>query len=254
MLNHYNSIYLSPHLDDVVLSCGGRISQQTEAKQSVLIVTVTAGDPPGRPLPPFAQSHHDAWQLSQDVVQDRRAEDVAACTVLGAHWLHWDFGDAIYRRAPETGEALYNNDDQLFGAINSAETPLIKQLITLLQSLPPADEIVCPLAVGDHVDHQLTRVSAEAAFGSGMTYYEDYPYVQRHGLGGKTDAGMWADTTTTLSTVHLDQKVRAFAAYESQIGHLFDSMQDMQDKLRTFSAETGGERYWYMRPEQIRSA
>ncbi|MEZ4728018.1 MAG: PIG-L family deacetylase [Caldilineaceae bacterium] len=42
----YDAIYLSPHLDDVALSCGGQIFGATRTGQRVLIVTITAGDPP----------------------------------------------------------------------------------------------------------------------------------------------------------------------------------------------------------------
>lgn len=241
---HYDSIYLSPHLDDVALSCGGRIAQQTQAGKSVLIVSITAGDPPSGQLPPFAQSHHDSWQLTHDVVQVRREEDVMSCKRLGADWLHWTVRDAIYRRDPNSGVALYNNDVELFGSVNSAENHLVETLVTQLRDLPSADEIVCPLVVGDHVDHQLVRVSAEIAFGSEMLYYEDYPYAQRHGLGGKTDADGWQSMLTKLSPSEIAQKLDAIAAYESQIEHLFDSLADMQNKVTTFATETGGERYW----------
>ena len=48
-------IYLSPHFDDAVLSCGWLIWQQAQAGQRVEIWTVCAGEIPPGPLTPFAQ-------------------------------------------------------------------------------------------------------------------------------------------------------------------------------------------------------
>ena len=49
-------------------------------------------------------------------------------------------------------------------------------------TLPAARQLVAPLTVGQHVDHKLTQLAAEEAFGSGvLLYYEDYPYAQLPG-------------------------------------------------------------------------
>ncbi len=55
----YEHIYLSPHLDDVALSCGGRIVKQRSKGENVLVVTVFTGDideykkPKARKFKPF---------------------------------------------------------------------------------------------------------------------------------------------------------------------------------------------------------
>ena len=73
---HYDALYFAPHLDDVALSCGAQVSQRTHNGEKVLIVSITAGDPSPENLPPFAQAHHESWDLNAEtVVADRRAED-----------------------------------------------------------------------------------------------------------------------------------------------------------------------------------
>lgn len=243
MLKQYDHIYLAPHLDDVVLSCGGQICELTGAGETVLIVSITAGDPPLEALPPFAAAHHESWQLDHNAVADRRAEDRAACALLGADWAHLTVRDAIYRRDPVSGEALYNNDVQLFGPVNSAETPLITTIANKLRALPTATRVISPLAVGNHVDHQLTREAAEAAFGDALTYYEDYPYVQRHGLGNRVD-GAWASDTLSVSAEALATKLDAIAAYESQVEHLFTSSAEMRQLVSDYVKQVSGERLW----------
>lgn len=42
----YERIYLSPHLDDAALSCGGLVYLERKADLPVLVVTVMAGDAP----------------------------------------------------------------------------------------------------------------------------------------------------------------------------------------------------------------
>ena len=74
-------IFLSPHLDDAVLSCGGMIYQLAQAGQAVQVITIFAGDPPPGLLSPFAQSLHDRWQAGSVA---RRSEDIEALTLLGA--------------------------------------------------------------------------------------------------------------------------------------------------------------------------
>ncbi|MBA4379671.1 MAG: PIG-L family deacetylase, partial [Anaerolinea sp.] len=54
-------IYISPHLDDAVLSCGGLIWEQSHAGTQVEIWTVCTGDPPEGPLSPFAEVLHAEW-------------------------------------------------------------------------------------------------------------------------------------------------------------------------------------------------
>lgn len=243
MLNTYDHIYLAPHLDDVVLSCGGHIYALTQAGESVLIVTVTAGDPPRDGLPPFAQAHHDSWGLDHNAVADRRAEDRAACAILGADWSHLTVKDAIYRRAPASGEALYGNDVQLFGPVHSAETPLITTIAEALQVLPPAANVIGPLCIGNHVDHQLTRAAAEAAYGNALAYYEDYPYVQWHGMGDSVDA-TWVSETLPVSAEALAKKVAAIDAYVSQVDHLFTDSAEMSQRVGDYVKQVNGERLW----------
>ena len=77
-------IYLSPHLDDAVFSCGGRIALQVRAGRRVWVVTVCAGSP-GGPLSDYAQVLHTYWGLAEtDAPAARREEDRAALARLGA--------------------------------------------------------------------------------------------------------------------------------------------------------------------------
>ena len=186
-MTHYNAIYLSPHLDDAVLSCGGQIFQRTQAGERVLIATVTAGSPASSSISTYAQSLHDRWVLVVDAVEARRQEDQWAAAVLGGETLLWPNPDCIYRHNPITGLPYYTSDEEIFGEVQSGEESLVMEIAQLVDQLPPHDQLFVPLGVGHHVDHLLTRSAAEkrSAENQGqLWYYEEYPYAQ---VPGATD-------------------------------------------------------------------
>ena len=190
----YDAIYLSPHLDDAALSCGGNIFQQTAAGQRVLIVTVMAGSPDLTVDSPYVEALHSRWELAGDAAAQRRAEDEEACRILGAEFLHLGVPDCIYRLDPVTGAPLYLSDDDIFGEVQPSEQSLVLTLAAQLAQLPAAHQWYAPLTVGHHVDHLLVRAAAEQALGAALLYYEDYPYAQKPGyleltIGTKGAAG-----------------------------------------------------------------
>src|SRR5262245_42598457 len=82
----YDHIYLSPHLDDAVLSCGGSIARHSAAGARVLVVTIcTAAPPPEGPFSDFAKETHNLWGLTADQgMHARLHEDSLAMEHLGA--------------------------------------------------------------------------------------------------------------------------------------------------------------------------
>lgn len=248
----YAAIYLSPHLDDAALSCGGQIYDLTAAGQRVLIVTTMAADPPLGALSPFAHQLHERWGLATEVMAQRRAEDAAACAVLGADYVHWDFWDCIYRTHPRTGAFLYDSVEALFGEVHGADTAVRDKLATRMAALPPAKRILAPLTVGNHVDHQLVRAAAEICFGQKLRYYEDYPYVRKEGALEQAFAraplpenAVWSAAVTPVSAEGVAARVAAIAAFASQVGMFFTDQQDLETQIQAQVAQTGGERLWW---------
>lgn len=247
MLSYYDSIYLSPHLDDVALACGGQIYAATSAGKSVLIVTLMAGNPPPAPLSDYALSLHRRWQLESNAVSRRRNEDINACQILGADYVHWHTPDCIYRPHPETGEAMYASEEAIFGAIHVAESNLVDGLSKFIDTLPNYRQLFAPLTVGHHVDHQITRRAAELNPRAAVFYYEDFPYVGKEGALEATiplDTGDWHSRIVRLTDAQLDAKVISVAAYESQITTLFADLEDMERRVRGYARDIGGERIW----------
>lgn len=248
MHNHYDKIYLSPHLDDVALSCGGQIFQRTRAGESVLVATVMAGDPQPGTTSQFADELHKRWSLANNVSAARRVEDVAACHVMGADYLHLSLPDCIYRQDPESGQFLYNSEQDLFGPVHPAEAPLIARLARLFSELPSTDQVFLPLGVGNHVDHQVTRQAAQLGLNRHFAaYYEEYPYSQiEDAVTVVVDAeDNWQMDLMSLTEDALSAKIEAIACFRSQISTFFTGLEDMAHHVRRYNSTLGGERLWY---------
>ncbi len=128
-------LYLSPHLDDAALSCGGLIWEQAQSGEEVSLWTICAGDPPSGPLSPFAESVHARWGTGREASAARRAEDIRSCAILGAAFHHLSIPDCIYRRSPKTGEVLYGSEETIFGPVHPEETLLVSKLARQISRL-----------------------------------------------------------------------------------------------------------------------
>lgn len=238
--------YLSPHLDDAVLSCGGRIAAQARAGERVRMVTVFAGDPPGL-LSPFARELHERWGLGNDSPAGRRAEDRAALALLGATPLHWELPDCIYRTAPD-GAFLYPDLAALWGPQHPADEPLAEALARRIAALPETNVLWVPLGAGGHVDHRLVRQAAEAS-GRPLRYYEEYPYAEiPQAVETALGEGPWEPLLTFLDEEALAAKVAAVACYRSQISTFWASVDEMAALVRAYALRVGqgrpAERAW----------
>jgi LmbE family N-acetylglucosaminyl deacetylase len=251
-VNTYDRIYLSPHLDDAVLSCGGRIWQQAQAGEHVLVVTIFASPPAsGAPLSPLARELHTRWGHLADAVARRQQEDVAALALLGAEAMHWPYTDCIYRQA-SGGRFLYASEEALWGKIHPAEQALVSELASQLAALPRGQDstVHAPLGVGNHVDHQIVRHAAEAS-GPTLTYYEDFPYAQDP-LAVQTALAQARGQAelVRLSEEALEAKIAAIACYGSQLSTFWTDLAEMATGVRAFAERTGSgspaERYWVL--------
>src|SRR5437660_11880212 len=84
----YRHIFLSPHFEDVVYSCGGTLGVQVSSGLRPLTITVFGGAPPaGTELSPFALQVHrnmgfTASQRASEAVDDSLTEDASALDFL----------------------------------------------------------------------------------------------------------------------------------------------------------------------------
>lgn len=234
-------IYLSPHLDDAVLSAGGLIYEQTHSGIPVEIWTFMCGYAPPGEVSSFAALQHAQWGFSsaEETTRARREEDQHAAAILGATVLHFDFLDCIYRRATN-GEWLYYD---IFVPPHPEDARIPAQIAeTISAHLQPDDVLVCQLAVGSHVDHILVRQGAEL-LGTPLRYDIDVPYVfyKPEELGPKS-AGM-KESVYSVTETGLSHWKEAALAYKSQIvvlGNAFNTPEKVQASIHAFFTEQRG--------------
>lgn len=256
-------LFVSPHYDDIALSCGGLVAALSARGAHPVIAVVFGERPdPALPLTAFAASLHDQWRLSADeVVTARRAEEAAAAAILGATTEVLPFHDAIYRGARYTG------DDALFGEPAAAEAdlpPAVAAAIPVGAAPDTATRVYVPLAVGGHVDHRHAFLAGLilARGGSEVRFYEDLPYALRPGgLEARLEAAA-NDVGAPLIPAELvpvaatwEAKIAAILAYPSQLETIFRQYVGVEPTREGISAAllayatTAGdgtpvERYW----------
>ncbi len=248
-------LYLSPHLDDAALSCGGQIAQAARRGERVAIATVFAAPEPAGPLSDLALMLHRGWGLPFGrVIAIRRAEDRDACRALGAEPLHLELPEAPYRRDPASGAPLYADARALFRPVAAADAATGAALRAALRELPPARLMVAPLAVGGHVDHHLVRAAAERCYGAALEHYEDFPYVARwRSLArARRPRRAWASRVIVLDEADVAARCAAIACFRSQVRPLFRPAARMERAVRRRVARVGGERLWRRLPAPAR--
>jgi glycosyltransferase involved in cell wall biosynthesis/LmbE family N-acetylglucosaminyl deacetylase/SAM-dependent methyltransferase len=241
-------LFLSPHLDDAVLSCGGMIYALLSQNKSVQVATVFAGNV-NTGFSAFARHLHTKWQLSANSFEARRQEDTNALRELGVtDFEHWNFAEAPYRQAAD-GSFIYGTYDELRGELAAADQS-VKELVTArilkrLGELPEATVLYFPLSLGHHIDHQiLFAIGLELnAAGKQVRFYEDYPYAERY-KPNPTELN-WL---SRIVPVEFAPKLRAASAYTTQIRGLGGSVRNLERRLRAFGYSLGrrsiSERYW----------
>jgi LmbE family N-acetylglucosaminyl deacetylase len=239
-------IYLSPHLDDVVLSCGGLIWQQVQAGDQVEIWTICAGDSPTEVFSPLALELHERWQTGPDAPAQRRQEDIEACKRVGATPRHFEIPDCIYRRSPVDDQFMYARSELINGEPHPHDHALIHSLSEKLsRELPDEWNIVCPLTLGGHIDHRLVRKAAES-MGRISCYYADYPYIQFDGVDLKNYLQPeWEQVDFQITDAALKAWIESIAAYRSQLSSFWENEAEMDKALTDYRDAGGGSHLWF---------
>ena len=252
--------FVSPHYDDIALSCGGTaalLARHGPPAEVEVVVAFGAEPDPAAPSTPFAAAMHATWGLDPaGAVAARRREEAAAAAVLGITSRSLPFQDAIYRGT------RYASRARLFGPVLPDEADLPARLATALggDAAPDAAlRLYAPLAIGRHDDHQHSFAAGVrmARAGWDVWFYEDLPYALRPGARAErlATAGV---PLTVAAVVDVDAtwptKLAAIMAYPSQLTAVFvpsgagPSRGEIDAVMRAYAVEAGGgrpaERFW----------
>ncbi|MGH3717705.1 MAG: PIG-L deacetylase family protein [Pseudonocardiaceae bacterium] len=230
----------SPHLDDAALSAGATLADFATRGADVEVCTLFAGVP-CEPLSVVARAFHTTCDLPQDTsaVARRIEEDRAAMDQLGARAHYCGFLDFIYRRAPD-GRPLCGHDQAMFDDLPLEWDGLLgevsREVGRVVAALAPDLVLTCA-AVGDHIDHRLTRAAVlDAVTTVPILLWEDLPY----GIGRPPLAPPPRAPTTSREA--WERKWRAIACYPTQIRMLWPAGTDWTAELRTHAQTRGNGR------------
>lgn len=156
--------FVSPHLDDVALSCARLASQHSGSRMT----TIFSGGPDA--ITPLTEWDRAGWYFhdGDDVMAIRRAEDQRAADVVGATCEHLDFWDGQYR----VDRYGYR------GATGAQLCAEITDALAAIAAGGPDAVWFLPLGLG-HDDHRLAS-DACLAFASTLDFdvyvYGELPY------------------------------------------------------------------------------
>lgn len=251
-------LFLSPHLDDVVFSCGGLVAQLAASGHEVEIVScLTEGPDAGAQFSSEVQALHKLWKMDTDdeiasIWQRRRDEDEAAVAALGARRALLGYRDSIYRGG------MYYSRDTVMNHVQPGDwetlTRLSAELVERWRATPRA-VVYLPLAIGHHVDHQLVFMTSGALRDAGaeVWHYEDFPYVyrERHALELRlAELGARYRPRIVDVTEHIEKRLTAIALYANQIEATFGKIGPYRDVTLTYAASVAAasgryaERLW----------
>lgn len=244
--------FVSPHLDDVVMSCGHYLARHPGAT----VLTALAGAP--------ARRVHAGWnakttgqRYAPDALEARQAEDIRALDTVGARpvWLDGLDGEYLVIRRDATATSLTARAVRVLVARRLAwmrarrpeRRGLSATLDDAITTLGPGS-VVAPLGL-HHPDHAAVsnaclRLAAEAPWRCFL--YEDVPYAQAYPAQRRRRLRQ-LDRRVTLRELDPvapldDRKQRAARHYASQLSHLRSGLPGLDQAM------ADPERYWAVEP------
>jgi LmbE family N-acetylglucosaminyl deacetylase len=224
------AVFLSPHLDDAVLSCAA-LMRQMAVKAPVSVVTAfseAASPPHTRAARAFLGQCGATGAAS--LFAERQREDVAVLDDLGIRHVHLGHPDALFRRRSDpsgllrhVGRVLPEVDhryptfrfDIALGRVSRGDRQLLDEITTQVEDVSADATVFAPVGVGRHVDHLLARAVGERL---GATLYADFPYTVRDPGAASAAA---RERRPWAWTHGLAEKPAVIAGYRTQVDALF---------------------------------
>lgn len=212
-------IFLSPHLDDAILSCGNLIARLSSKGKKIIVITVFTGT--SKVASPQATDFVKicGYTNAKKLFQIRKLEDINACKILGTHYVHLKYIDAAWR-CFDNKPIYTSTEKQYSGKVSYRDSLLtnkIKREIDRLIVRYNNPVLFAPLGVGNHVDHLIVNKVAKK-ISIDKFFWEDFPY-NRH---GKNIIKFWISNKDYNFAFLSDntfnhKKIKAVKQYKTQI-------------------------------------
>jgi LmbE family N-acetylglucosaminyl deacetylase len=195
---HSNIFFISPHLDDAVLSAGSLISYLSQLSRVTVVSTMTEYDP--------STSIGLNWMEKcgytnpSDYMKRRREEDFLAVNKLGAKVIHIGLADMTS------------------GKTDVSESMKAKLLEIISPNKQTSSFVFAPTAIGrQHPDHHLVnRIVREIT--PNPILWEEFSLTQRP---KPNDFDQLSDPMSSIWEGNYDPKIEAIMLYKTQVDSLF---------------------------------
>lgn len=235
-------VFISPHLDDAVLSCGQLLEEvhKHHKKSQVITVFTRASE---SPYIRFAKNFVSlsGYRDAHTLFLDRKKEDVKAIHMIGSTYMHFNYIDAAWRIKEydhTIGFArymkyfpsithVYGSPKSIFSGTPSAQdNTVIRHITEKLKKYLMGEKyndilLLSPLGIGGHVDHVIIR-TISISLGYPVLFWEDFPYNAN--LDSRTVFFSKNKNYTYLFSIHSENtslKYNAIRSYKSQVPVLF---------------------------------
>jgi len=202
-----NFIFLSPHFDDAVLSCGLLLEKLNKSKKNILVVTLftkASKKPYNEDAKKFV--FKSGFTNAERLFLARKIEDINSLKLFKAKHIHLDFTDTVFRNHNFLLDMKL--EKELFNA-------------TLEMKSNPKTLVLAPLGVGGHSDHLLINKLVKK-FNWPAVFWEDFPYntnlletLKFYNSNPQYKTGL------ILASSNKNVKFKAIKKYKSQMNVLF---------------------------------
>lgn len=225
-------IFVSPHLDDAVLSAGGLMCFLAGKTKVIVINVFTEASDERQTLSARAFMKGKGYNKPSDLFAERQAEDKRALQTLNLSPINLGFPDVLWRKktgfVPQTLGAILPELQHVYptyrfhiakGKIAKKDASTIQEVTQKLQDIINKQKnplVFCPLGVGNHVDHCIVRNVCTENF-SDIVYWSDFPYNSRESFYGSAPQGY----TKFEYQTPMKNKKKLIETYQTQVAGLF---------------------------------
>lgn len=246
-------IFLGPHFDDCILSCGELIDKYIKEGNDVQAITFFTGFPDSEKLSSAAKEFHSNCFLDDQSMLYRADEDVNALSKLGCNYRHLGFYECLYRQ-DTNGQYLYPDLKNIYHLEKTESKELFDKMLSEVKKIiEKSDIIFAPLGLGNHADHLLLHnvvKEAEKYTDKKIYYYEEVPYVCYYYKKRKTSN--WGNGMTSkliyVSNENWTTKVDTIKFYRSQLHILWKNelqrIQQLSDLSYKYDKSNHSIRIW----------
>lgn len=231
--NKQTCIFVSPHLDDAMLSAGGLIHYLSKKTKVVVINVFTESSDEKQTLSAWKFIKDMGYEKPSALFKERLAEDKKAFESMGIEPIYLGFSDALWRKkngfvAKSLGAIIsefahvyptyrfHMMSGKVAKADNITKTDVTKRIKKIIEH-EKSPLVFSPLGVGGHPDHILVRDVCASSFSENLIYWSDFPYNHREKNDGTPPNGY----EKHVFSVDMKVKQELINQYKTQVSGLF---------------------------------